>query len=201
MTAPFAFETEIDAALTYMPLALRYRLDRAGLKASLAAWQALPPDRRRRLLDAPAASDADVAAFALALHEALAEAGHAPSALPPLPSPPPWRAPAALDAALAWAGELGLPFAPARWNTLDDLRRYALYRLSASRKSPDAFRAALGEFGLLGPLPDAHVAIGQGQARPLPGAPAAVGRRLAPGLPLTRRARGGRAAGRAPGRA
>jgi hypothetical protein len=151
MTAPFAFETEIDAALTFMPLALRYRLDRAGLKASLVAWQALSPDQRRRLLDAPASSDADLDAFALALRSALAEAGHAPTSLPPLPSPLPWHEGPALDAAGAWAGELGLPFDRARWAALDDVQRYALYRLSASRKSPDAFRAALDEFRLLGP--------------------------------------------------
>jgi hypothetical protein len=151
MTAPFAFETEIDAALTFMPLALRYRLDRAGLKASLAAWQALSPAQRRRLLDAPASTDADVAAFALALRSALTEVGHHPTSLPPLPSPPPWRESAALDAASAWAGELGLPFDRTRWAALDDVQRYALYRLSTSRKSPDAFRAALGELRLLGP--------------------------------------------------
>jgi hypothetical protein len=150
MSAPFAFETEIDEALSFMPLALRYRLDRAGLKASLAAWQALPVDERRRLFDTPAASDADIAGFALALRSALAEAGHAPSALPPLPSPPPWREGRALDNASAWATELGLPLDLSRWASLDDVQRYALYRLSNARKSPDAFRGALGEFGLLG---------------------------------------------------
>ncbi|HEU4410355.1 MAG TPA: nitrate reductase associated protein [Polyangiaceae bacterium] len=150
MTKPFAFETEIDEALGFMPLALRYRLDRAGLKASLAAWQALAPAARRRLFDAPASSDADVDAFARALCAALAEVGHAPTPLPPLPSPPPWRLEAALDAAAGWARELGLAFDRARWASLGDVEAYALYRLSASRKSPDAFRAALGELGLGG---------------------------------------------------
>lgn len=148
MTKPFAFETEIDEALGFMPLALRYRLDRAGLKASLAAWQALAPEARWRLFDAPAASDADVEAFARALRSALAEVGHAPRELPRPPSPPPWRLGDALDDARRWAAELGLTLDPARWVTLDDVEAYALYRLATSRKNPEAFRAALGEFGL-----------------------------------------------------
>jgi hypothetical protein len=147
VTAPFAFETEIDAALGFMPLALRYRLDRAGLKISLAAWQALSFEARRRLLDAPASTDADVAEFARSLRRAVADAGHEASDLPPPPSPP-WRDDAARLAAAAWAAELGAPFDQAAFAALDDVQAYALYRLSASRKNPAAFRAALVEFGL-----------------------------------------------------
>lgn len=52
-TQSFAFEPEAACALTWLPLAVRYKLDQRGLRVSLQAWQALPRSQRERLLACP----------------------------------------------------------------------------------------------------------------------------------------------------
>jgi hypothetical protein len=37
----FDFESELEATLTYIPLAVRFKLDKCGIKLSLEAWQLL----------------------------------------------------------------------------------------------------------------------------------------------------------------
>jgi len=49
----FGFESELEASLTYIPMAVRFKLDKCGIKLSLGAWQQLPEDRRREFLRAP----------------------------------------------------------------------------------------------------------------------------------------------------
>lgn len=53
-TQAFPFEPDAARALTWLPLAVRYKLDRCALRVSLQAWQALPLRSRERLLACPA---------------------------------------------------------------------------------------------------------------------------------------------------
>jgi hypothetical protein len=59
----FGFESELEASLTYIPMAVRFKLDQCGIKLSLAVWQQLPEHRRRELLHLPCQSDGDIAAY------------------------------------------------------------------------------------------------------------------------------------------
>ena len=50
----FHFEPPEARALQWLPLAVRYKLDRCGLKVRLQQWQALPLAGRSALLRCPA---------------------------------------------------------------------------------------------------------------------------------------------------
>src|SRR5690349_9810986 len=115
----FSFERDIHATLSFMPLAVRRKLDLAGCKISLEGWRALPLDDRRALVDARV--DDDVRAFADALREAAARAGV--SLQPIAAGEPAWRGasvPAPLRETIAGDAWLGL----------DDETRYVLLKLA-----------------------------------------------------------------------
>ena len=142
--ARYAFEEETYGTLEFMPFALRYRLDRAGVKLSLAAWQQLPHDERIALcehpVDAPADRDA-LRARCLAHGE---RTGSPAKAIEPSPEPPPWRSYDAFEQVRSRLGRL----MRLRWEALDDEQAYVLWRLADPSKDADRFAAAAREFKL-----------------------------------------------------
>ena len=148
MARTFSFER--DPALTFLPLSVRRKLDLAGLKLSLAGWQALPLADRSALVDADVDDDTS-AAFAAALHAAAARAG---VALEPLPSPTgpwPWRAPAVPPTLAARLADLRLALDDAAWAALPDEDRYALLKLAGAKREPERLRDALAEIAAARP--------------------------------------------------
>ena len=137
------FEKEADPDGEWITMAVRMKLDLAGLKIRLPDWTALAPEERTTLHDMPAESDEQVAAFCEFLHAALARAGRPEAvALPPeqaagaaswkQPGPPP--------------PEVGRTLAAAAnaWRRLDRFGRYVVCHLAA--KSDDGrMRSALAE--------------------------------------------------------
>ena len=74
----FGFESELETSLTYIPLAVRFKLDKCGIKLSLAQWNQLPEGERRNLLEAPCVNGADIARYAQALCRLIKEVIGAP---------------------------------------------------------------------------------------------------------------------------
>lgn len=54
--APLLFDFELDSSenLTYIPMIVRFNLDRFGLRISLEQWQLLPLEDRKLLARFPA---------------------------------------------------------------------------------------------------------------------------------------------------
>lgn len=162
--APLLFGFEIDSSedFTYIPMIVRFHLDRCGLRISLDQWQRLPLDDRRRLARFPVAAGAapDMApdrenpeaeagfgeALARMLHAQGADAAETfePEAAPG------WADRAAVPPALAAQCALaGLP-APstAQWAALGPFERYVLAKLSRKPKLNHDFIPAMREFAL-----------------------------------------------------
>lgn len=145
----FAFEGENNVTLEWMPLDVRRKLDLAGVRLSLAAWQAMPREERARLVSTEIASAAEVETYrTLATQLGQKAVGKVEHQVPVPFDAQPWTTDAARDAVVARAKALGLTLDPARWSTLDEIARYALFRLSDPKKSEDKLRAALSELGL-----------------------------------------------------
>jgi hypothetical protein len=62
-TELFAFESDFVATLRCIPMAVRFKLDLAGIKLSLRQWSRFTVADRTELLTAPCASPAEIAAY------------------------------------------------------------------------------------------------------------------------------------------
>ncbi|WP_414451006.1 nitrate reductase associated protein [Burkholderia sp. 22PA0099] len=162
--APLLFGFEIDSSedFTYIPMIVRFHLDRCGLRISLDQWQRLPLDARKRLARFPVAAGAgpDIAPdrenpepdvrFGEALAGLLLAQGvEAAETFEPEPAPG-WANRAAVPSALvsqcALAG-LTAP-SPAQWAALGAFERYVLAKLSRKPKLNHDFIPAMREFAL-----------------------------------------------------
>ena len=147
MDTRFRFEGEEEASLEYMPLDLRRKLDLAALRLSLAAWQAMSLDDRASLCAQDVTDDASATAFRERVIALARAVGHDVPDSPKAATV--WREASAPEAVVTRAAALGVDVGLAGWSSLDEARRYALYRLADPRKQADKFRSALEEFGLL----------------------------------------------------
>ena len=147
MIRQFKFEDEIHQNLGCVPMAVRRKLDRVGIKISLAQWQALGYGERLALCHMPVETDDECTAVRIFTSEAvrarsgsdikpLSEASRA-GAEPPS-SPPPRLVEHA-------RGE-GFTLTQPLWDRLDGDERYALIKLGDAEKPSHNLAAALAEF-------------------------------------------------------
>jgi hypothetical protein len=126
--AIFDFE-EPNEGLVWVPLAARRALDRAGIRLSLEAWQALPLGARQELV----AAGAGTAVALDVVERVVGGLPGAPERMPPFGEPA--DVPAELRAAV---GTFAAPLERA-WPGLSPLERYALVKLArGARKDPGA---------------------------------------------------------------
>ncbi|WJF90709.1 nitrate reductase associated protein [Paraburkholderia bonniea] len=153
----FNFEIASSQNLTFIPLAVRFNLDRCGLRISLEQWQQLPYAARQQLAcypveDRPRPVAAQTPEFACTLGALLNTFGNGGAPEPFAPElAPAWRDTAAIppeviqQAALA---EVRVPDA-GQWAALAPFQRYVLAKLSRKPRANHDFIPALKEFGLL----------------------------------------------------
>jgi hypothetical protein len=144
----FGFETDLYPSLYCIPMAARYKLDVAGIKVSLKAWNRLPAERRMELLHAwPVDTAAERQALRDALCEWLPAVSDEPLRSVTLEEPPPWRITTRLCAAVE---EHGAPCRPPLtledWASFDLLERFALVKLATAKHERGRFARALAEF-------------------------------------------------------
>jgi hypothetical protein len=149
-TQLFAFEADFVASLRCIPMAVRLKLDRSGVKLSLRQWSRFSRADRQALLAAPCQTPAEVEAYRARLVElVMLRAGEAAR---PLPEPA-----AALMEALGAVPPAVAAFAPSvgaaaptasQWAALSELQRFALIKLTRDSHDNLNFLPALREFGL-----------------------------------------------------
>ncbi len=145
MIRRFGFEDEMFRNLACVPMAVRRKLDRAGVKISLKQWQALARHERDAVCHLPAGDDEERGAMREFLAGAIAahQAG-APKALPEAEinaADPPAAPPAGL---IENARAEGVTIGAGEWARLDPDERYSLIKLGGGERSHN-FRAALKE--------------------------------------------------------
>ena len=145
----FDFEADFTADLRCIPMAVRRKLDLAGIKLKLQHWSELHETERAELL---AWADDPAAIEALRQHllerSAALSAGQAKDL--PRPDAEPWQQATQLpDALAASCAQLGLELPSAGWGELTELQRFALVKLSHPGHEHRNLPRALAEFGLL----------------------------------------------------
>lgn len=145
----FGFEADFVADLRCLPMAVRRKLDLAGVKLRLNQWHGLRPEERKRLLEWPD-DPASLAELESWLRTRSADLPGGPvSRLEPARGaswqtrehPPPEL--------LASCHQLGLAWRQERWPELEELQRFALVKLSHPGHEHRNLPRALAEFGLL----------------------------------------------------
>jgi hypothetical protein len=139
----FHFEEDIYCTLDCVPMTVRRKLDRIGLKVHLAQWQALGQGERLAICHLPADHADECEAMRTFVVEAVKRSsGVEPNDLPPeqrLTAEPPNEVPPAL---IADATSAGAVLTQAMWDRLDGDERYMLTKLE---KRGDKLAIALRE--------------------------------------------------------
>lgn len=145
----FGFESDLERSLTCIPLAVRFKLDKCGIKLSLDQWQSLPEGKRQDLLKARCEGGVEIANFRHALQALIRAASGDEPRLLEVGKYLPWDAPevpAQVKRKVVEAG--GPPPTASQWRDLTPLERFALVKLSRDGEHGRNLIPALREFGL-----------------------------------------------------
>lgn len=152
---PFLFDFEVVSSedFKFMPMSVRFNLDRFGLRISLAQWQMLPYVDRILLARFPVDDDDDKAIepnFDHALFEMMRTHANAEPEWFTPDADPAWRNLDAVPDGVAHQcgiADLAVPTCE-RWAQLAPFQRYVLTKLSRKPEGNHDFRPAMHEFGL-----------------------------------------------------
>jgi len=143
----FKFDQDVYETLDLVPMAVRRKLDRIGVKIGLEQWQALGRGERLAICHLPANLEEECEAMRLFVREAAMRAtGVEAKMLPEAErdaAEPPDEPPARL---IERAREAGFVLDDTSWSKLDPDARYALMKMGAGKKVSENFAAALEEF-------------------------------------------------------
>lgn len=146
----FEFESDFVATLRCVPMAVRFKLDRVRIKLTLRQWSKLDRKDRDELLQLPCRSESEVVGFRRrlaqmiqlrsgeALRELAAEADDTLSVSSTVP----------LQVRAFAVGRNLTPPTDRQWDSLSELRRFALLKLSRENHDNVNFEPAMREFGL-----------------------------------------------------
>ncbi|WP_176082025.1 nitrate reductase associated protein [Paraburkholderia tropica] len=150
----FEFEVVTSEDLTFIPMCVRFNLDRFGLRISLAQWQLLPYEDRRLLARFPVDDDTEIEPnFDHALFEMLrTHANVEPEWFAPEEAPA-WRNVSAVPGGVANQAGLADLRTPdiEDWAQLAPFQRYVLAKLARKPEANHDFVPAMREFGLAVP--------------------------------------------------
>ena len=151
----FAFEQPSCEDFTFIPLSVRFHLDRCGWRLSLAQWQAFPYADRVELAACPVPEESEEGGSVAATFEALLtslaardlrEPVERMAPMQPMPGDDLSQVPDIVQAQCRFADMA--PLATAQWRALSRFQRYALTKLSRKPKANHDFLPAVREFGL-----------------------------------------------------
>ena len=147
----FCFEQDFVDSLRCVPMAVRFKLDLAGVKLSLRQWSRFTIADRTQMLISPCDTPADIRLYRANLIDRIALRTGEKAKDIPVEAAPPWadkaRVPDMLQAH-AISADLAAPTLK-QWGTLTDLQRLALLKLCREGHDNVNFEPALAEFGLL----------------------------------------------------
>ncbi len=146
----FGFESDLERSLTCIPLAMRFKLDKCGIKLSLDQWQQLSIEDRQGLLKVRCESQADIADYRRALQALIMATSDREPRVLNVGGSRLWEDPEVPEQVRRRTLELGaIPPAPSQWRALTPLQRFALIKLSRDGDHARNLMPALREFELL----------------------------------------------------
>ncbi len=149
MIRKFKFEDEMHESLQCVPMAVRRKLDRVGLKIGLEQWKSLDRGERLAICHLPVDSAEECDALGVFLREAMKRRfGVEPKSLTDAQrasAEPPASPPARV---VAHARATGFDLNAGAWSRLDGDERFALLKMGDAETSSHNLGAALKEFSV-----------------------------------------------------
>ncbi len=132
-----------------IPMVVRFKLDKCGIKLKLSQWNSFTIAERNRLARYEATSQAQLLSYRKLVElMVLDRAGETATEMPIEPNPA-WAQVAEIhEALLNKVKEFGWTISLDQWKSLSDLQRFALTKLSRPSHENKNFEAAMKEFGL-----------------------------------------------------
>jgi hypothetical protein len=147
MMREFKFEDDMHTTLACVPMAVRRKLDRVGVKVGLEQWKALGRGERLAICHLPVERHEEREALRLFINEAvLRVCGEEPHMLAEAQravADPPSKLP---EEIAERARAAGVRLDQAAWERLDADERYALIKLGGGAQVSHNLAAALAEF-------------------------------------------------------
>lgn len=146
----FAFEADFVASLRCIPMAVRMKLDRSGIKLTLRQWSRFTLDDRQVLLEMPCRLPHEVGLYRARLVWLVAlRSGEEAKALAEAPVPLWEQAEPTPEIVVSHALDAGVvPPTAEDWRRLSELQRFALIKLTRDNHDNVNFLPAMAEFGL-----------------------------------------------------
>jgi len=150
MSQFFQFETDFATTLRCIPMSVRYKLDRCGVKLKLHHWNHFTSAERQALLHSHCSTEAEVQAYRSLLHQYVQSHRDEPPVDLPIESHPAWADLGTIPESVQEQGKsLGVVLTPGQWAGLTSLQRFVLIKLSRSSHENANFLPALREFRLI----------------------------------------------------
>lgn len=147
MMREFKFEDDMHTTLACVPMSVRRKLDRVGVKVGLEQWKALGRGERLAICHLPVERHEEREALRLFINEAVRRVcGEEPRALGEAQravADPPAKLPAEIAER---ARAAGVALDQKAWERLDADERYALIKLGGGAEVSHNLAAALAEF-------------------------------------------------------
>jgi len=150
-SAIFQFEQDFAGSLRCIPMAVRFKLDRCGIKLSLRQWTHLAPEERNRMLRLPCDRREEIDAYRRELEELISLRSSKPPEYLAIEVEPLWAESGSVpEQVVQFAAQLQVPPpSGSQWAALSSLQRFTLVKLSRAKHDNVNFLPAMREFGLL----------------------------------------------------
>jgi hypothetical protein len=149
MIRKFKFEDEMHESLQCVPMAVRRKLDRVGLKIGLEQWKSLDRGERLAICHLPVDSTEECDSLSIFIREAMKRRfGVEPKSLTDAQrtsAEPPTTAPARV---VSHARTQGFDLTDTIWSRLDSDERFALMKMGDAETPSHNLAAALTEFAV-----------------------------------------------------
>ena len=146
----FDFEEDfVEENIRCIPMIVRFKLDKAGIKLKLAEWVKLNTEEKLQLALMPSGNDGEIGNYREWLTERIRlKTGNEATALP-VEEHPAWQDRQRIpDELAAECRKRGKTITEDQWSSLTDLQRFALLKLSRPGHENRNLPKALKEFGV-----------------------------------------------------
>ncbi len=132
-----------------IPMVVRFKLDKCGIKLELSQWNSLTIAEQNRLAKYEATSQAQLLSYKKLVElMVLDRAGETATEMPIEPNPAWAQLSEIHESLLNKLNEFGWTISIDQWKSLSDLQRFALTKLSRPNHENKNFASAMKEFGL-----------------------------------------------------